>query len=151
MLSKLGVQSNTLKKIVSFCSKTYTLIFFRIWAVYFKNMAKLLQQFCQNSSLHVQRNILNKSVSRLMDNHFFSWTSSKKSLFFGDTLSAWNRKQDSTYKEGRSWALIASPNLNNITKTGTKFAIFVFKKTHPSRGCYYFINLVMEENNSAAG
>ena len=38
----------------------------------------------------------------------------------------------------------------NITKTGTKFVIFVWKM-HPSRRWYYFTRLMMEENDSAAG
>ena len=48
----------------------------------------------------------------LMKTQFFIWTSSKTILFFSNTLSARIPEQDSTDKEGRSWALIVFPNLN---------------------------------------
>ena len=69
--------------------------------------AVLTKQFFTCPEKHVEEKCFSFD-----ENPFFIWTSSKKFLFFGNTLSARMPEQYSTYKEGRSWALYVFQSLN---------------------------------------
>ena len=149
-LSKLGVRSNILRKIASFCSKTYILIFSRVWAGYFSNLENCCSSFVKKV-LYMSRGTFWKKVFLICWTPIFlAGLRAKNYCFSGihclheiqNRILPINREVHGLWLFFQTWT--------NITKTGTKFAIFVKKRTHPEDDTTP-IKLTLEENDSAAG
>ena len=124
-LSKLGVQSNTLKKIVSFCSKTYKMIFSVSERVIFKTWLNCRSSFVKTVLYMSQRNILNKSVSHLMETHFLAGLRANNYCFSAIHCRHEIQNRILPIKRDVHGLWLFFQTWTNITKTGTKFAIFV--------------------------
>ena len=150
-LSKLGVQRSTLRKIDLFVQKPKNWIFSVSERASFKISQNCGSNFNKNNFLHVRKNELKKSFSFWRKPIFLSRLRAKNFCFSAIHCQKEIQNRILPMKRDVHGLWLIFQNWTNTNKTGTNFAIFVLKKTHPSRGWYYFNKLMMGENDSAAG